>query len=829
MTLKIIARTLFLTTALSTALPAYAQTVGSAADVPPAAAATSDNGGLGDIVVTARRDAENLQNVPVSVQVVTGSELQKLSITSADEVSKLAPGLTLVNAGAATVVTLRGVTWQPGSGTPATPIYFNEVPFDPASTIVSLFDVGQIEVLRGPQGTTRGAPSISGAVTITTRKPDLQEFGGYVQGLYGSGDHKDVQGAINAPIIKGVLAVRLAANIEDSHADRVRSVNSSINPRYKDRTYRGTVLFKPTDKLTLGAMYSHRISLSRTFAQVVGTGSPGFAPLGIPANFNGPALTQSDRKSVQDEPNLFPQNIDLLTVNASWEVLGHRLSYNYGRQWNRNKNQFNATDTANFLPGFESYSAPYFLQTPSFRTHEILLSSLPDDSRPFDYDIGWFSKRSSGDQKFLAPVYLPGAFGAPFASLPGQVTTPNPRYVLNALVDAPIGQVFDSFHGNIKAHIDHKTELSAGFAILRDRVPVSFAVDTPQAAIAFPRFLPPAAGGCPSPLLPDSPDYGAAYCEFTQPATTGVRSSFNPKYSAAIYNFSLSRRFSDSILVYATTGSSFRSGLPAIGNNGLPSGLLIPKPESAKSYEIGVKTSFGNILRVDADIFQLDYKNQLTTFEGVQYFSSVPGAGVQTANVGFYRNIDSRVRGLEVAIAAKPLQNLSLGANISYSKIKSQGGSIPCNSSTPLTADNPINFCDSPKGQTLNQVSPFQTTINGDYELPLTDSIAGYFRFNVNYKGKNPNFGNFRLADGSYTSTKAYALVDLYAGLTGNKSGWDLGVYAKNVFNKQVELHRYLATNTVYALYAAPSGYNGVQVSLPREVGVSLRYAFGSR
>lgn len=66
------------------------------------------------------------------------------------------------NQGANTEVTLRGVTWRPGSGTAATPIYINEVPFDPGNTIVSLFDIGQIEVLRGPQGTSRGAPSISG-------------------------------------------------------------------------------------------------------------------------------------------------------------------------------------------------------------------------------------------------------------------------------------------------------------------------------------------------------------------------------------------------------------------------------------------------------------------------------------------------------------------------------------------------------------------------------------------------------------------------------------------------------------------------------------------
>ena len=214
---------------------AFAQDAAPQAD---AEATTDDNA----IIVTARRDAENVQDVPVSVQVVTGDKLEKLAITSVEEVSKLAPGLTLVNAGSNTSVTLRGVTWQPGSGTPATPIYFNEVPFDPGQTIVSLFDVGQIEVLRGPQGTSRGAPSISGAVTISTRKPDLDEFGGYFLGLYGEGDHIDGQGAINIPVIKDVLAVRLAANIEESNANRVRSVNNPKDPSFRERSYRATAL-----------------------------------------------------------------------------------------------------------------------------------------------------------------------------------------------------------------------------------------------------------------------------------------------------------------------------------------------------------------------------------------------------------------------------------------------------------------------------------------------------------------------------------------------------------------------------------------------------------
>jgi iron complex outermembrane recepter protein len=808
---------LFATTALAFSLPtaAFAQTA-------PTGEAAEDESDV--IIVEARRGQENAQDIPVSVQVVTGDTLEKLAITSADEISKLAPGLTLNNQGNSTVVTLRGVTWQPGSGTPATPIYFNEVPFDPEQTIQSLFDVGQIEVLRGPQGTSRGAPSISGAVTITARKPDLNEFGGYVQAAYGTANRLNVQGAINLPIIKDVLAIRLSAFAEDSENNRVYSINSTVKPLYEDRTLRASLLLQPTDTLSIGAMYQRRKTKRLNYDQVAGTGSPGFAALGIPANFNGPALSFADRASVQDAPYVNNQHVDLLTVNASWDVLGHKLSYNFGRQFSRSGPLFNATDSLNILPGFEPYNVIVNDGLPRFSTNEIRFSSTPDDSRPFDYDIGWFAKHSGGPLAIDAPVFLPGAFGAPFQSIPGQVTTPNPRYVLNSSTRIDLGQTFDSFYGNVRFHISDRTELSGGLAIVRDRVFTDLQVSLDQPFVALPIFLPLAQGGC-QPIcsfLAPSATYGPLYRE-TQVIRTVPRETHNNTYTDALYNFSLSHKFSDDVLVYANTGTSFRTGLPAINNPGLPSSFLVPEPETATSYEVGVKTSFGRRLTINASVFQLNYKDQLTRFEGISYFNAT-SAALATTGIAFYRNVDSRVRGFEIELAAEPVENLSLGASLSYSKITAKGGLVPCNDPTgpALSAANPINTCLLAKGTGINSTAPFQATVNGGYEAEFSESFGGYFRFNVNYQGKNPNFGTL-------SSTPSFAIVDLFAGITGSDSGWEIGAYAKNVFDKQPQLARVLELNDVFPLFAAPSGYDIVRTGRPREIGITAKFAFGSR
>jgi iron complex outermembrane recepter protein len=838
---------LFATTALAFTLP----TMAFAQEAPAAADETAEND---EIIVTARRSDERLQDVPVSIQVVTGDAIQKAAITDATELSKVAPGLNISNVTTnEPKIELRGVTWRPGSGTPAIPIYFNEAPFDPSSTIQTLFDIGQVEVLRGPQGTSRGASSISGAVTITTRKPDLNEFGGYAQGLYGTADHINLQGAVNAPIIKDMLAVRFAVNFDDNEANRVLSINNSQRPGYKTTTFRGSVLFAPTETLRFETMFQRLSKKGGNYDQVVGTGSPG-APAGplaflglqlgaIPANFNGPALTAKQRASVQDAQSTIDYRVDHLTANASWEVAGQLLSVNYGRQKNRSKPQFNAQDQLNFLPGYEPALRIENARGGKFRTLELRLSSGPDSESPFSYDLGYFSKKSGGTVIINNDSHLSGAFGSP-TTLPGVVTTPNRRYVLVSTTNIALGQNLKSFYGNVKYELGENTEFSAGVSHIRDRVTTGLATTTfaatsvgaPLGLIAFnfPAFLRPLITSCESlagfgvPGLITSTTYPGV-CDSPVPAGVGNSAQNNDdKYKATIYNFSVSHKFTDDVLVYATTGSSFRSGLPAINNVGLPAGLTTPLPEKAKSYELGIKSSLGSRVNVNAAVFQINYQDQLTTFEGIEYFNTT-NSRVARTSIAFYRNVDARVRGFELSVAARPTNNLNLGANLAYSKIESQGGNVPCNDpARPINAANPINTCPSTKGQVLNQESPFSANFNGGYTVPM-GSLEGYFRFNLAYKGSNPNFGNF-LNAGSFKKTPSYAIVDLFAGIAGEESAWDVGFYAKNVFNKEVELSRVTPLNNIYAPYAAaPGGYDQIRLSPPREIGIQARFAFGSR
>jgi iron complex outermembrane receptor protein len=810
---RTILSTLLATTALAAAAPAWAQ--GQPADEPTA---------LDEIIVSARRERESLQDVPVSVQAVTGAQIQDLAITQATEISKVAPGINIngpTGNGVDFELVLRGVRWTAASGTPAIAAYLNDAPFLPTSVLSSLYDVGQIEILRGPQGTTRGAPSISGAVTVTTRRPNLAEYGGYAQALIGSHDHQNVQGAVNLPLIKDKLAIRAAGSYEHTQGSQVRSLFNAADPSMHIWNGRVSLRFQPTDSFTLDAMYQRWQQKGRYFMQVAGPGSPGFAALGIPPNFNSPAISADDYLSVQDLPSTIDSSRDIVTVNASWDVMGQRLSYNFGGE-KAPRREFAAIDVANVVPGFD------FLPTgtdpgPGWRVHEIRLSSIRGD-RFFDYDIGYFRQTNGSTSPNGTVAFLPGAFGAPFVTPPGAVRTPVSRYVL------PVNSAFTlvtrnySFYGNVQLHFSEKTELSAGLRWIHDKRPLNLGLNLGSAFLALPRFLPAAAGGCPSPLLPDSPVYGAQFCDIPLAARSSSESPGGKTYAPVIYNVSLSHKFTPDILGYATVGTSWRQGLPSINNNGMPADLIVPDPEKATSYEVGVKASFGHWLRVNADVFQIDYNGQLSQFQGIAYFNTVSGAVAQTGTA-FYRNIDARVRGVEAEITLNPVEHLSLRANISYAKISSRGGLAPCNDpGRPITVANPINLCPTLKGQTLNAAPPFQASLNGAYDLPLGE-FDGYVRFNLGYQGKNPAFG---ISDQTFNA-KSNAILDLFAGVKANDGAWDIGAYAKNVFNEKALLTSSTLLNTVYAPFAAPTGLSRVAMTLPREVGVTLRYSFGSR
>jgi iron complex outermembrane receptor protein len=190
------------------------------------AAADAPSGVLEEVVVTARKRQENLQDVPLSVDVFTKKDMQNLGISQFEDYAEKVPSISFISVGPGTqLFVMRGVSdgSNPNySNTSATGIFLDDssLSWQGVQPDLHLYDIERIEVLNGPQGTTFGAGSMSGAVRYITNKPDVNSFsigldvdGGKIQG---GQTNQTYEGFLNAPLIDGALGLRVSA-FSDSH------------------------------------------------------------------------------------------------------------------------------------------------------------------------------------------------------------------------------------------------------------------------------------------------------------------------------------------------------------------------------------------------------------------------------------------------------------------------------------------------------------------------------------------------------------------------------------------------------------------------------------
>jgi iron complex outermembrane receptor protein len=172
---------------------------------------SSDGASGSDIVVTARRTSETLQKVPVAVTALSTTDLEHKRVLSAQDLSTVAPGLTVAQGGASSgrdtpIFTIRGQGQSFGVAQPGIVTYFAEVP---GAVTSSFFDLENIQVLYGPQGTLFGSNTTGGAVLLT---PKVAGFvpEGFLTVRTGSYWLREVEAAVNVPLIDDVLSVRAA-------------------------------------------------------------------------------------------------------------------------------------------------------------------------------------------------------------------------------------------------------------------------------------------------------------------------------------------------------------------------------------------------------------------------------------------------------------------------------------------------------------------------------------------------------------------------------------------------------------------------------------------
>lgn len=224
--------------------PVAAMAQDAAAQNAPAQADAADTN---EIIVTAQRREERLSRVPVSVVAFDADTLQDRAITSEQDIGTLVPGLQVKNGQNSNQLSfsMRGQSLDPFSGTsPAVLTYLNEAPYNPNNTATAFFDLGSIQVLKGPQGTLFGRNATGGAVLYSTPMPG-DEFSGYVILRGAERDYGQMQAAVDLPLVPGTLGIRLAGDFTrgDGYVTNINTGNTLGDKN--SRSGRATILFTP--------------------------------------------------------------------------------------------------------------------------------------------------------------------------------------------------------------------------------------------------------------------------------------------------------------------------------------------------------------------------------------------------------------------------------------------------------------------------------------------------------------------------------------------------------------------------------------------------------
>ncbi|TCJ41407.1 TonB-dependent receptor [Parafrankia sp. BMG5.11] len=253
-------------TALSLASPAQAQTSassGSASQTPQTAESSpAEAAATGEIVVTATRRNESIQDVPVSITALSEKELEERHITDIKSLALSSPGVIATGEGSFNKPTIRAIqtsqtTSSSGTQRPVA-VFLDDLPLTSSSAIiqdVAPYDLNRIEVLRGPQGTLFGSGSLAGLIRYITNKPNPDEFDASADldlGSTAGGSHRASVGAmLNVPLVQDQLALRVSGFLrdDDGYVDNIGTGVKNANTT-KDKVLRASVLWAPDSRFT---------------------------------------------------------------------------------------------------------------------------------------------------------------------------------------------------------------------------------------------------------------------------------------------------------------------------------------------------------------------------------------------------------------------------------------------------------------------------------------------------------------------------------------------------------------------------------------------------
>ncbi len=770
----------------------------------PASTDTKLSRQLEEVVVTARRQSETLQEVPLTVNVVDADALQELNLRNFEEISSVVAGLTLESDSIAPNASMRGVRFDVFSGTTSTiEFYLNDAPIQAPGLVQAMFDIGQVEVLRGPQGTLRGLSSPSGSITATTKRPNLEEFEGYIDSTITDIGGRNLNGAVNLPLAEDKLALRIAGLFERNEANRAESLNNSETSETETTAYRLSLRYEPTDRFTLNLMHQS-LDVDRQLNFPVESANA--AEPGQPAPEQG-TIDAGDRMGVTDILEKSTQELAKTVLQLSWDVAeGHQISY-VGALEDLLVKRRQPTDYGDFFGPGSNASLQDFRQT---------METEIDGGQ--SHELRWLSSFGMVDVS-LGALYMHDETSVNLIQDTAIfLLAPPPIGPLLAVVDIPVERPSEntekSVFGNATWQLSDATQLSAGLRYINYE-------ETSQLTVANGSFVVPG--------------------EIDETAT--------------IYSVSVKHHFNDAVMGYASAGSSWRPGANAVGNFSTNQSEREQRfqqlpPEESDSVEFGVKSDlFDRALRLNGTVFYQRFDNYpYRPLEGLYYVSTDSNGAESVGQFNFVAPVPVDVYGFEFEGYYQATPQWGMGMLYSWSKGTLDDATIPCNDYSPTDGqpDGPgsprpttAEIRNSTGGENLavcdganfrSNFAPLWTaTFNTQYDFVVAD-LNAYVRGQASLYGNSENDPTNALDD-----VDSYTLANLYLGVKDPDGHWEVMAFGKNIFETERVLRRdanpaavsYQVFNGVAAQGGSgESTYRQVELTAPRSFGVSFRYNF---
>jgi iron complex outermembrane receptor protein len=763
-------------------------------DTPPAATS------LEEIVVTATRRAERLQDVAVSATAFTQEKLDVQGLRSIDDLTRLTPGVTFQRDATTSAgnfndedsdINIRGVDSTAGTSTVGiyiddTPIQGRHISFTSFNAFPALFDLERVEVLRGPQGTLFGAGSEGGTVRFIQPSPDLHTDSVYLRSELATTQDGaatyEIGGAVGGPIVDDTLGFRVSASFREDggwvdHVNYATRAVTDANSNYQDTVVvRGALKWAISDHLSITpSVYYQELRLGDTSAYWPSLSDPGG---------NG-----FQNGNAQRNPSTDP--FYLAAVKIDWDATFAQLTSNTSYF---SRNQHSISDYTQFDRALFGLTLPpppgdlgtsHDADTQNNFYQEVRLQST-DPAAALVWTTGLFY--SHLDENTTEHVFDPtlnseynAAYGVPFCT--PQAPCPN-----GEILTQPISQIIDrqyALFGDATFKVFDAWKLTGGVRVSH----IAYSGDL----VYYGPFLSPTAG----PLTP----LAAVGSNNENPVTPKAVIAYQPD-SANLWYVSAAKGYRPGG-INGPLSSICGSNLASIG---LSAGPELYAADSLWSYELGAKNSlWGGRMQINASAFVIDWNN-------IQQAVYLPACGQNfVENLGKVRSV-----GGEVEVQTRPIQALLF--DVSAAHVDAKYTHTVCAGPSACTGVDAPSQPVVTAGDRLPG-APWTFLTSAEYAFPEVGNRKPYLRADFQYTTAQTALqpiqdANNGVSDPTYTGLPETKNLSLRAGL--RFSGIDLSFFAQNLTDSHPVLSHTRDTTTSDLFYD--------HTIRPRTLGITATY-----